>query len=94
MSFVGEKIKKGTDGWMGNALSIGGRVTKIDACLSNSVIYQMSLRLLHKSNIDQMENLSGLSCGLVVDIIENTPCFLENHLQTQDQRWVRDQELD
>jgi hypothetical protein len=30
MSFVGEKIKTGTDGWMGNALSIGGRVTKID----------------------------------------------------------------
>jgi hypothetical protein len=55
MSFVGEKIKKGTDGWMGNALSIGGRVTKIDACLSNSAVYQMSLRILHKTNIDQME---------------------------------------
>jgi hypothetical protein len=55
MSFVGEKIKKGTDGWMGNALSIGGTVTKIDACLSNSVVYQMSLRLLHKTNIDQIE---------------------------------------
>jgi hypothetical protein len=39
MSFVGEKFRKGTDGWMGNSLSIGGRVTKIDACLSNSVVY-------------------------------------------------------
>jgi hypothetical protein len=55
MRFVGEKIKKGTDGWMGEALSIGGRVTKIYVCLSNSAVYQMSLRLLHMTNIVEME---------------------------------------
>jgi hypothetical protein len=51
MRTIGEKIKNGTDGWMGGALSFGGRVTKIDACLSNSAVYQMSLRLLHKTII-------------------------------------------
>jgi hypothetical protein len=54
MRFVGEKIKKGIDGWMGGALSNGGRVTKIDACLSNSAVCQMSVRLLHKTYIVEM----------------------------------------
>jgi hypothetical protein len=44
MKFVGDKIRKGTKGWMGGAMSIGGRVTKIDACLSKSVVYQISMR--------------------------------------------------
>jgi hypothetical protein len=35
------------DGWMGGAMYIGGRVTKIDACLANSVVYHMSMRILH-----------------------------------------------
>jgi hypothetical protein len=52
MGFLGEKTKKKMGGWMGNAMSIGGRVVKIDACLSSVVVYQMSLRLLHKSNIE------------------------------------------
>jgi hypothetical protein len=55
MNFVEEKIKQGMEGWMSGSMSIGGRVTKIDACLSNSAVYQMSLRLLHKTNIDGME---------------------------------------
>jgi hypothetical protein len=55
MKFVGERIRKGTEGWIGGALSIGGRVTKIDACLSNSPVYQMSLRLLHKTNLEELE---------------------------------------
>jgi hypothetical protein len=55
MKFVGERIRKGTEGWIGGALSIGGRVTKIDACLSNSAIYQMSLRILHKTNLEELE---------------------------------------
>jgi hypothetical protein len=43
------------EGWMGGAMSIGGRVTKIEACLSNSAVYQKSMRLLHKSNIEGMK---------------------------------------
>jgi hypothetical protein len=55
MKFVEEKIRQGMEGWMSGSMSIGGRVTKIDACLSNSAVYQMSLRLLHKTNIEGME---------------------------------------
>jgi hypothetical protein len=55
MKFVEEKLKKGMEGWMSGSMSLGGKVTKIDACLSNSVVYQMSLRLLHKANIEGME---------------------------------------
>jgi hypothetical protein len=38
MKFLGEKTKKKMSGWVGNAMSIGGRVVKIDVqcgCLSN-----------------------------------------------------------
>jgi hypothetical protein len=28
---------------------------KTDACLSSTAVYQMSLRLLHKTNIEQMD---------------------------------------
>jgi hypothetical protein len=56
MKFVEEKIKKGVEGWMGDqCMSICGRVNKIDACLSNSVVYQISLKLIHKTNIEGME---------------------------------------
>jgi hypothetical protein len=48
MSFLGEKTKKKMGGWMGNTMSIGGRVVKIDACLSSIALYQISMRLLHK----------------------------------------------
>ena len=40
---------------MGGALSIGWRVTKIDACLSSVAVYQMSMRILHKSNVEALE---------------------------------------
>jgi hypothetical protein len=39
MSFMEDMMKKGMEGWMGSTISIGGRVTKIDACLSNSAVY-------------------------------------------------------
>jgi hypothetical protein len=41
-------------GWMGGAMSIGGRLIKIDSCLSKSVVYQMSMRLLHKTTIEEI----------------------------------------
>jgi hypothetical protein len=55
MDFVSENIKMSMGGWMGGAMSVGGRVIKIKACLANSVVYQMSMRLLHKTNIEKME---------------------------------------
>jgi hypothetical protein len=36
-------------------MSIGGRLIKIDACLSTVVVYQMSTRLLHKSNLEEID---------------------------------------
>jgi hypothetical protein len=41
-------------GWMGGAISIDGRLIKTDACLYNIVVYQMSMRLLHKTNIENI----------------------------------------
>jgi hypothetical protein len=35
-------------------MSIGGRVTQIEACLSNSVVYQIFFRFLHKTIIEGM----------------------------------------
>jgi hypothetical protein len=42
-------------GWVGKSMSIGGRLIKIDACLSTVVVYQMSTRLLHKSNLEEID---------------------------------------
>jgi hypothetical protein len=55
MHFMGEKIKKSMGGWMGGAMSIGGRLIKIDSCLFNSAVYQMSMRLLHKTTIEEIK---------------------------------------
>jgi hypothetical protein len=43
MKFVEEKIRQGMEGWMSSSMSIGGRVTKIDACLSNSAVIKCHL---------------------------------------------------
>jgi hypothetical protein len=72
MNFLGEKTKKKMSGWMGNAMSIGGRVVKIDACLSSVAVYQMSMRVLHKSNIEQMDKPIRSFFGLVV-LIKGNP---------------------
>jgi hypothetical protein len=53
--FLGEKTKMKMSGLIENSMSIGGRLVKIDACLSSTVVYQMFLRLLHKTNIEQMD---------------------------------------
>jgi hypothetical protein len=55
MSFVGENIRKWIEDWMGAAMPLGGRVTKNNACMANSVVYQMSLRLLHETNIEGIQ---------------------------------------
>lgn len=50
-----EKLLKRLDGWKGNTLSIGGRLTLIMACLSNIPIYYMSMYLLPKTIIKRMD---------------------------------------
>jgi hypothetical protein len=72
MHFMGEKMKKSMGGWMGGAMSIGGRLIKIDSCLFNSAVYQMSMRLLHKTTIEEIKNLLGPFSGLVMQTKENT----------------------
>jgi hypothetical protein len=54
LQFIEEKVKKSMGGWMGDTMSIGSRLIKIDACLSNIDVYQMSMRLLHKTNIENI----------------------------------------
>jgi hypothetical protein len=55
MSFLGDKTKKKMSGWVENNLSIGGRIIKIGACLSSTGAYQMSMILLHKTTIEEMD---------------------------------------
>jgi hypothetical protein len=43
-----EKVLKRLDGWKGGALSIGGRLTLLNARLSSIPIYYMSMQLLPK----------------------------------------------
>jgi hypothetical protein len=54
LQFLEEKVKMNMGGWMGGAISIDGRLIKTDACLYNIVVYQMSMRLLHKTNIENI----------------------------------------
>jgi hypothetical protein len=35
LQFIEKKMKKSMGGWMSGTMSIGGRLVKIDACLSN-----------------------------------------------------------
>jgi mannosylglycoprotein endo-beta-mannosidase len=49
-----EKLMKRLEGWQGSALSIGGRITLINACLSSIPTYCVSMYLLPKMNIKKM----------------------------------------
>jgi hypothetical protein len=55
MSFLGDRTKKKMSVWVRNNMSIGGRIIKISACLSSTGVYQMSMRLLHKTIIEEMD---------------------------------------
>jgi hypothetical protein len=72
MEFVEEKIQQGMEGSMGGAMSIGGRVTKIDACLSNSAVYQMSMRMLLSQILKAWRNQSELFSGPAIEEKEGT----------------------
>jgi hypothetical protein len=50
-----EKMGKKLDTWQGSSLSIEGRSTLIKASISSSVIYHMSMFLLSKTIVENME---------------------------------------
>jgi hypothetical protein len=50
-----EKLEKILDCWKDSSLSVAGRITLINACLSNSPIYHMSMYLLPKTTIDNLD---------------------------------------
>jgi hypothetical protein len=50
-----EKVDKGLQSWKGSVLSIAGRITLINACLSNTHIYHMSMYLLPKTVIKKLD---------------------------------------
>ena len=52
-----EKISKRLDGWKGGALSLGGRLTLLNACLSSIPIYSMSMYLLPKSILKKIDSI-------------------------------------
>ena len=50
-----EKINKRLDGWKGASLSIGGRLTLLNACLSSIPLYCMSMSLLPNTVIKKID---------------------------------------
>jgi hypothetical protein len=50
---------------MGNNMSIGGRLIKIEASLSSIGVYQMSMRFLHKTTIEERDKPSFFWMGLL-----------------------------
>jgi mannosylglycoprotein endo-beta-mannosidase len=52
-----EKLMKRLEGWQGSALSIGGRITLINACLSSIPTYCMSMYLLPKMIIKKIDSV-------------------------------------
>jgi hypothetical protein len=50
-----EKFHKRLDSWKGSSLSMAGRITLINACLSNSPIYHMSMYLLRSTTIKKLD---------------------------------------
>jgi mannosylglycoprotein endo-beta-mannosidase len=52
-----EKLMKRLEGWQGSALSIGGRITLINACLSSIPTYCVSMYLLPKTNFKKMDSV-------------------------------------
>lgn len=51
-----EKIAKKLEVWKGSSISIAGRITLINSCLTNFPIYHMSMYLLPKTNLNNMES--------------------------------------
>jgi hypothetical protein len=56
-----EKLDKRLDSWKGSSLSVAGRITLINACLSNSPIYHMSMYLLSNKTIGNLDKKKEVS---------------------------------
>jgi hypothetical protein len=67
-----EKFDKRLDSWKGSSLSIAGRITLINACLSNSPVYHMSMYLLPSTTIKKLDIKRKNFCGKVEEIGKNT----------------------
>jgi hypothetical protein len=67
-----EKFDKRLDSWKGSSLSIAGRITLINACLSNSPIYHMSMYLLPSTTIKKLDIKRKNFFGKVGEIEKNT----------------------
>ncbi|WVZ74939.1 hypothetical protein U9M48_023053 [Paspalum notatum var. saurae] len=50
-----EKNSKRLESWKGGSLSMAGRITLINSCLTNAPIYCMSMFLLHKSVVSRVD---------------------------------------
>jgi len=52
-----DKINKRLDVWKGNFMSIAGRSTLMGASLNNSPIYHMSIYLLPKTTVNELDKI-------------------------------------
>jgi hypothetical protein len=66
-----EKLDKRLDSWKGSSLSVAGRITLINACLSNSPIYHMSMYLLPKKTIGNLDKKERSFFSKVAEIEKN-----------------------
>jgi hypothetical protein len=62
-----DKLDKRIDCWKGSSLSVVGRITLINACLRNSPIYHMSMYLLPKTTIGNLDKKGRSFLGKVVE---------------------------
>ncbi|PWZ20986.1 hypothetical protein Zm00014a_022178, partial [Zea mays] len=58
-----EKIDKRLQSWKGRALSIAGRITLINSCITNTPIYHMSMYLFPKTTVKKMTPSGGNFSG-------------------------------
>jgi hypothetical protein len=89
MGFLGDKTKKKMSAWVENNMSIGGRMIKIAACMSSTGVYQMSMRLLHKTTIGEIDKPIRSFFWLEVQRSENTTLSNGGGSVNQIKRWPR-----
>jgi hypothetical protein len=58
-----EKLEKRLAGWQGRFLSLGGRLTLLNSCLSNVPLYMLSIYPAPKTVIKKLICLGGGFCG-------------------------------
>jgi hypothetical protein len=58
-----EKLEKRLVGWQGRSLSLGGRLTLLNSCISNVPLYMLSIYPAPKSVIKKLIFLGGVFSG-------------------------------